>query len=64
MKNVGKREVIYKSLQLNPSGHFNEMNGLIRYKKRRMLPYCLGLDFALRFSKNKVLCCRDRLTDW
>ena len=61
---VGNHMSRLKSLQQNPSGHFNEMNGLIRYKKRRMLPYYLGLDFALGFSKNKVLCCRDRLTDW
>ena len=29
-----------------------------------MLPYCLGLGFALGFNKNKEIWSRDRSADW
>ena len=41
-----------------------KMNGLFRFKRRKMLPYCLGLGFAMGLGHEKQEWRKERSSDW
>ena len=40
------------------------MNGLFRFKRCRMMPYCLGLGFAMGLGHEKQEWRKERSSDW